>query len=61
CDRRASQALEIQGKKKERIVNSKTTHIEFTGGVLKIPVSEDLLGRILNGSGKAIDFLHING
>lgn len=51
-------------------VDAKATHVEFTGDTLKIPVSEDMLGRIFNGSGKAIDkgpkvfaedFLDING
>ena len=36
-------------------VDSKATRVEFTGDVLKIPVSEDMLGRVFNGSGKAID------
>ena len=33
----------------------KNTHVEFTGDTMKIPVSEDMLGRIFNGSGKTID------
>ena len=36
-------------------MDAKATHVEFTGDVLKIPVSEDMLGRVFNGSGKAID------
>ena len=36
-------------------VDAKATRVEFTGDVLKIPVSEDMLGRVFNGSGKAID------
>lgn len=28
---------------------------EFTGDILRTPVSEDMLGRIFNGSGKPID------
>ena len=28
---------------------------EFTGDILKSPVSEDMLGRVFNGSGKPID------
>jgi V-type H+-transporting ATPase subunit B len=36
-------------------IDSKATHVEFTGDVLKMPVSEDMLGRVFNGSGKAID------
>jgi len=31
------------------------SYVRFTGDVLKIPVSEDLLGRILNSMGNAID------
>ncbi|RHZ65153.1 hypothetical protein Glove_319g135 [Diversispora epigaea] len=74
---RAGQVLEVQGKKAivqvfegTSGVDSKATHVEFTGDTLKIPVSEDMLGRIFNGSGKAIDkgpkvfaeeFLDING
>jgi len=46
------------------------TTVEFTGQNLKIPVSEDMLGRIFDGSGRAIDkgpkvlaedYLDING
>jgi len=36
-------------------IDAKATHVEFTGDVLKMPVSEDMLGRVFNGSGKAID------
>lgn len=32
-------------------IDAKATHVEFTGDVLKMPVSEDMLGRIFNGSG----------
>jgi len=75
--RRAGQVLEVQGKRAvvqvfegTTGVDAKVTHVEFTGDTLKIPVSEDMLGRIFNGSGKAIDkgpkvfaeeFLDING
>ncbi|KAG9298221.1 hypothetical protein G9A89_002709 [Geosiphon pyriformis] len=75
--RRAGQVLEVQGKKAivqvfegTSGVDTKATHVQFTGDTLKIPVSEDMLGRIFNGSGKAIDkgpkvfaddFLDING
>lgn len=31
------------------------TYVRFTGDTLKIPVSEEVFGRILNGIGKAID------
>jgi V-type H+-transporting ATPase subunit B len=36
-------------------VDVKATRVEFSGDVLKMPVSEDMLGRVFNGSGKAID------
>ena len=31
------------------------THVEFTGDVLKMPISEEMLGRVFNGSGVPID------
>ena len=46
------------------------THVEFTGSSMKLPVSEDMMGRIFNGSGNPIDkgprvfaedYLDING
>ena len=49
---------------------SQQTKVEFTGQSLKLGVSEDMLGRIFDGSGRAIDkgpkvlaedFLDING
>ena len=36
-------------------VDGRNTKLEFTGEVLKTPVSEDMLGRIFNGSGQPID------
>ncbi|CEF65106.1 V-type proton ATPase subunit B, kidney [Strongyloides ratti] len=51
-------------------IDAKNTVCEFTGDILRMPVSEDMLGRIFNGSGKPIDkgpavmaedFLDING
>ncbi|KIH44407.1 hypothetical protein ANCDUO_25567, partial [Ancylostoma duodenale] len=51
-------------------IDAKNTVCEFTGDILRTPVSEDMLGRIFNGSGKPIDrgppvlaedFLDING
>jgi len=36
-------------------IDTKKTHIEFTGDILKMPISEELLGRTFNGSGKPID------
>ncbi|CAG8542430.1 11377_t:CDS:10 [Ambispora leptoticha] len=60
--RRAGQVLEVQGKRAivqvfegTPGIDAKATHVEFTGDTLRIPVSEDMLGRIFNGSGKAID------
>jgi len=31
------------------------THVEFTGDVLKMPISEEMLGRSFNGSGVPLD------
>jgi V-type H+-transporting ATPase subunit B len=31
------------------------THCEFTGSTLKMPISEEMLGRAFNGSGIPID------
>merc|ERR1712232_243847 len=51
-------------------IDNKNCHIEFTGDTLKMPISDDLMGRAFNGSGKPIDkgpmvlaeeFLDING
>ncbi|MQL71883.1 hypothetical protein Taro_004207 [Colocasia esculenta] len=36
-------------------IDNKYTTVQFTGEVLKTPVSIDMLGRIFNGSGKPID------
>lgn len=36
-------------------IDAKHTRIEFTGEVLKMAVSEDMLGRMFDGSGKPID------
>jgi len=36
-------------------VDTKNTHIDFTGDILRMPISDDLLGRAFNGSGKPID------
>lgn len=50
--------------------NLPQTKVEFTGESLKLGVSEDMLGRIFDGSGRAIDkgpkvlaedYLDING
>ncbi|KAG4304868.1 hypothetical protein PORY_001543 [Pneumocystis oryctolagi] len=51
-------------------ISAQSTRVEFSGKSLKIPVSEDMQGRIFNGSGKPIDngpsvlaedYLDING
>lgn len=36
-------------------IDARNTRCEFTGDILRIPVSEDMLGRVFNGSGKPID------
>ena len=36
-------------------IDAKNTTCEFTGDILRTPVSEDMLGRMFNGSGKPID------
>jgi len=59
---RKGQVLEVVGKKAvvqvfegTSGIDARNTRCEFTGDILRIPVSEDMLGRIFNGSGKAID------
>eukprot|EP01098_Paradermamoeba_levis_P006615 TRINITY_DN2749_c0_g1_i3.p1 TRINITY_DN2749_c0_g1~~TRINITY_DN2749_c0_g1_i3.p1 ORF type:complete len:437 (+),score=145.05 TRINITY_DN2749_c0_g1_i3:306-1616(+) len=54
--------LEVSGKKAvvqvfegTSGIDARNTRCEFTGDILRIPVSEDMLGRIFNGSGKGID------
>jgi V-type H+-transporting ATPase subunit B len=55
---RKGQVLEVEGSRAvvqvfegtTGIDNQKTT-LDFTGKVLKAPVSKDMLGRIFNGSG----------
>merc|ERR1712086_942731 len=74
---RQGQILEVNKKKAivqvfegTSNIDNKNCHIEFTGDVLKMPISDDLMGRAFNGSGKPIDkgpavlaedFLDING
>lgn len=36
-------------------IDAKNTSCEFTSDIMKVPVSEDMLGRVFNGSGKPID------
>lgn len=65
-----------EGRYKERDINvvasltCPQTKVEFTGHTAKLGVSEDMLGRIFDGSGRAIDkgpkvlaedYLDING
>ncbi|XP_037663258.1 V-type proton ATPase subunit B, kidney isoform isoform X4 [Choloepus didactylus] len=74
---RSGQVLEVAGTKAivqvfegTSGIDAQKTTCEFTGDILRTPVSEDMLGRIFNGSGKPIDkgpvvmaedFLDING
>merc|ERR1712100_336257 len=74
---RKGQILEVNKKKAvvqvfegTSEVDTKNCHIEFTGETLKMPTSDDVMGRIFNGSGKPLDkgpnvlaeeFLDING
>ncbi|CAD7970412.1 unnamed protein product [Amoebophrya sp. A25] len=64
ADGRVRQGQILEVNKKKAIVqvfegtsgvDVKNTHIEFTGDVLKMPISDDLMGRAFNGSGKPID------
>eukprot|EP01095_Lingulamoeba_sp_RSL-Kostka_P017326 TRINITY_DN892_c0_g3_i1.p1 TRINITY_DN892_c0_g3~~TRINITY_DN892_c0_g3_i1.p1 ORF type:complete len:539 (-),score=215.71 TRINITY_DN892_c0_g3_i1:80-1696(-) len=59
---RKGQVLEVVGSKAivqvfegTAGIDAKHTRCEFTGDVLKIPVSVDMLGRVFNGSGTPID------
>ena len=59
---RKGQVLEIVGSKAvvqifegTDDIDVEKTHVEFTGSVLKMPISEEMLGRSFNGSGKPID------
>jgi len=36
-------------------VDARHTHAEFTGDIMRIPVSEDMMGRVFNGSGVPVD------
>jgi V-type H+-transporting ATPase subunit B len=74
---RQGQILEVNKKKAvvqvfegTSNIDNKHCHIEFTGDTLKMSISDDLMGRAFNGSGKPIDkgpkvlaedFLDING
>ncbi|XP_058113986.1 V-type proton ATPase subunit B2 isoform X2 [Magnolia sinica] len=59
---RRGQVLEVDGEKAivqvfegTSGIDNKYTTVQFTGEVLKTPVSMDMLGRIFNGSGRPID------
>jgi V-type H+-transporting ATPase subunit B len=59
---RKGQVLEVSEKKAvvqvfegTSGIDAKHTRCEFTGDILRMPVSEDMLGRVFNGSGKPID------
>lgn len=74
---RQGQVLEIKGKRAvvqvfegTSGIDNRHCHAEFSGDVLKMAISEEMLGRAFNGSGKPIDrgpkvlaedFLDING
>lgn len=75
--KRSGQVLEVSGSKAvvqvfegTSGIDAKHTTCEFTGDIMRIPVSEEMLGRVFNGSGKpkdkgpnilAEDFLDIQG
>jgi V-type H+-transporting ATPase subunit B len=75
--KRGGQVLEVSGKKAivqvfegTSGIDVRATHVEFTGSSMKLAVSEDMLGRVFNGSGQPIDkgpkvfaedYLDING
>lgn len=59
---RSGQVLEVSGSKAvvqvfegTAGIDAKNTSCEFTADIMKVPVSEDMLGRVFNGSGKPID------
>jgi V-type H+-transporting ATPase subunit B len=59
---RTGQVLEVQGNRAvvqvfegTSGIDVKSTRVEFTGSTLKMPVSEDMLGRVFDGSGRPID------
>jgi len=60
--KRRGQILEVKGSQAvvqvfegTHGIDSKHAHIELTGDILRMPVSEDMVGRIFNGSGKPWD------
>lgn len=61
-EKRQGQVLEIHGSKAivqifegTNGIDNTFTRCEFTGDVLKMPISEEMLGRSFNGSGKPTD------
>jgi len=61
-EKRQGQVLEINGKQAivqvfegTSGIDNTHTRCEFTGDVLKMPISEEMLGRAFNGSGKPLD------
>eukprot|EP00639_Heterosigma_akashiwo_P002206 CAMPEP_0194582158 /NCGR_PEP_ID=MMETSP0292-20121207/15393_1 /TAXON_ID=39354 /ORGANISM="Heterosigma akashiwo, Strain CCMP2393" /LENGTH=510 /DNA_ID=CAMNT_0039436167 /DNA_START=30 /DNA_END=1562 /DNA_ORIENTATION=- len=59
---RQGQVLEVSGSRAvvqvfegTSGIDNRATRISFTGDVLKMPISEEMLGRAFNGSGKCID------
>ena len=61
-EKRKGQVLEVSGNKAvvqvfrgTAGVDARKTRCEFSGDVLKMPISEEMLGRSFNGSGTAID------
>eukprot|EP01094_Clydonella_sp_ATCC50884_P018529 TRINITY_DN343_c0_g1_i1.p2 TRINITY_DN343_c0_g1~~TRINITY_DN343_c0_g1_i1.p2 ORF type:complete len:491 (+),score=167.61 TRINITY_DN343_c0_g1_i1:62-1534(+) len=59
---RKGQILEVAGRKAvvqvfegTSGIDARHTRVEFSGDILRIPVSEDMLGRVFNGSGNPID------
>jgi len=60
--KRRGQILEVRGSQAivqvfegTHGVDAKNAHIELTGDILRMPVSEDMIGRTFNGSGKPFD------
>jgi len=61
-EKRKGQVLEIRGSRAivqvfegTSGIDNRHTTCEFTGDVLKMPISEEMLGRSFNGSGRPID------
>ena len=59
---RQGQVLEVQGSRAvvqvfegTSGIDNRHTSCEFTGDVLRMPISEEMLGRAFNGSGQVID------